>query len=273
MDWLKAKNIILVMLILLNIFLLINVMSVKDVFKFTGQYQKDAKQALEEAGIVIEGKIPFYGRPLGRISYIEAEPDKYKKAVERLTGLTYEPTEDRRRGEWLNNGLSFILDGEKFIYTNENDTQVFSVEKEQKLCRELSAWIKKKGIFNDSFMPDRIIRDNDTVTVEFVRKYRGFPLFDNNIVFHLSGSQLIKVEGSLKVFDTIKLSKADGIVSANIALLTGKDKIKDVITSVEIGYLQPQSEELFDIPVWRICLKSGEKVYFNAYTGEWLEVN
>jgi hypothetical protein len=64
MDWLKAKNIILVMLILLNIFLLINVMSVKDVFKFTGQYQKDAKQALEEAGIVIEGKIPFYGRPL-----------------------------------------------------------------------------------------------------------------------------------------------------------------------------------------------------------------
>jgi regulatory protein YycI of two-component signal transduction system YycFG len=273
MDWLKAKNIILVMLILLNIFLLINVISVKDVFKFSGQYQKNAKHALHEAGIVIEGKIPFYGRPLGRISYIEAESDKYKKAVEKLTGLVYNPTEDQRSGEWQNNGLSFILDGEKFIYTDENGSQVFSVESERKLYRELSAWIKKKGISDDSFLPDRITRNNDTVTVEFVRKYRGFPLFDNNIVFYLSGSKLIKVEGSLKVFDTIKLSKADNIVLVNIALLTGKDRIKDVITAVEIGYLRPQSEELFDIPVWRICLKSGERVYFNAYTGEWLEGN
>jgi len=273
MDWLKAKNIILGLLILLNIFLLINVMSVKDVFKFTGKYQKDAKQALEGAGIEIEGKIPFYGRPLGRISYIEAEQEKYKGAVERLTGLTYEPAEDWRRGEWRNNGFSFVMDGEKFIYADETESQVFSVENERKLYRELSAWINKKGISNEPFLPDRITRNNGTVIVEFVRKYRGFPLFSNNIVFHFSGSKLVKAEGSLKVFDTIKLSKADNIVSANIALLTGKDKINDVVTAVEIGYLQPQSEELFDIPVWRICLKSGEKVYFNAYTGEWLEVN
>ena len=66
-------------------FLLINVMSVKDVFKFTGQYQKDAKQALENAGIVIKENT-VHSRPLGRISYIEADPDRYKKAVERLTG-------------------------------------------------------------------------------------------------------------------------------------------------------------------------------------------
>lgn len=273
MDWLKAKNIILVLLILLNIFLLINVMSVKDVFRFTGQYQKDAKQALEEAGIAIEGKIPFYGRPLGRISYIEAEPERYKNAVEGLTGLIYEPAEDRRRGEWRNNGFSFLLDGKKFVYENETGSEVFSVENERKLYREISAWINKKGISNESFLPDRITRNSDTVTVEFVRKYRRFPLFDNNIVFHFSGSKLIKAEGSLKIFDTIKISKADNIVSANIALLTGKDKINDVVTAIEIGYLQPQNEELFDIPVWRICLKSGEKVYFNAYTGEWLEVN
>ena len=137
MDWFKAKNIILVLLILLNIFLLINVMSVKDVFKFTGQYQKDAKQALENAGIVIKGKIPFYSRPLGRISYIEADPDRYKKAVERLTGLTYEPTENKHSGEWRNNGFSFILEEEKFIYVDDTGTQVFSLENERKLYREL----------------------------------------------------------------------------------------------------------------------------------------
>jgi len=273
MDWLRAKNIILGLLILLNIFLLINVMSVKDVFKFTSQYQKDARQALENAGIVIQGKIPFYKRPLGRISYIEAGPDRYKKAVEKLTGLTYEPSEDHRRGEWRNNGFSFTLDKEKFIYADDTGSEVFSVENERKLYRELSAWINKKGISTDSFLPDQITRDNDTVTVEFIRKYRGFPLFDNKIVFHFSGTKLLKAEGSIRIFDTIKLSKADDIVPVNIALLTNKDRIRNVITAVEIGYLQPQDEELFDIPVWRLSLESGEKVYFNAYIGEWLEVN
>ena len=165
------------------------------------------------------------------------------------------------------------MEEEKFIYVDDTGTQVFSLENERKLYRELSAWIDKKGISNESFQPDRIIRDNDAVTVEFIRKYRGFPLFDDKIVFHFSGPKLIKAEGSLKIFDTIKLSKADTIVPVNIALLTNKDRIEDIIAAVEIGYLQPQDEELFDIPVWRLSLESGGKVYFNAYTGEWLEVN
>jgi len=82
----------------------------------------------------------------------------------------------------------------------------------------------------------------------------------------------MKVEGSTKIFNAIKLSTAEAqVVSADIVLLAGKDKVQGVVQSIRLGYLRLDSEDLYEMPVWRVTVESGEKVWFNAYTGEWLD--
>ena len=71
MDWSRAKNILLVILILLNLFLFVNVLNVREWLDITGSRQKEIERALETAGIVVMGSIPKYNRPIARISFIE----------------------------------------------------------------------------------------------------------------------------------------------------------------------------------------------------------
>ncbi len=272
MDWYKAKNIILIMLILLNIFLFINVMNVKDAFKATGRFQKEAKQALEAAGVNIDTSIPSYSRPVGKISYMDDGTDIYGAIVKKIIGGTVDSTIDPLAEKWQDGTKTLSFSGNYFIYTDDAGLLVLSMEDEKKIQRQLLSWIKANGISKDTFIYDNQSQEGPVKIYEFVRKYRKFSLFDNKIRFYIQGEKLVKVEGSLKILYTIKPSKADEIVSANIVLLTGKDKVDGVVKAIELGYMQFEGEDIYDIPVWRVLLDSGKKVFYNAYTGEWIDL-
>lgn len=271
MDWRRAKSIILVVLILLNIFLFINVLNVKDPFNISGQYQKDAKKALETAGVIVAGRIPSY-KPLGRISYTEEDAAVYTEMIRRLIGLEDENTATFTKNTWELDGRTLRFQEDVFIYTVEANRESLPVEKERELDRKLRAWIRDNGISSETYVQDGMEKNGDTVTVEYIRQYKNAPLFSQRITFTIEDTKLIKVEGNLKVLKAIKLSKAtDEIISANIVLLTGKDKVSGIVQSIDLGYLSLQKDDLYDTPVWRITLSTGKKAWFNAYTGEYVE--
>lgn len=272
MDWARAKNVILIVLILLNLFMLVNILNVKKPFDLTGQYQKDAKQALETVGVTISGSIPAY-KPMGRISYLENESDEvFRPMIRALTGLTDDSATNPRNNSWQVNGKSLNFSDDSFVYRLENSTQEFPVEDQKKLDQMMLSWIKENKISDETFILDGLIKENDMVTIKYIRQYRKVPLFSQSIVFTLVDKKLTRVEGTLKVFEKVKLSKAaDEIISANIVLLTGKDKVQGTVQSIDLGYLSIQNNELYDTPVWRVILATGDKVWFNAYTGEWLD--
>ncbi len=273
MDWSKAKNIILVLLILLNIFLFINVMNVKNSFIVTGQYQRSAKQALEAAGVIVTGTIPNSDEPLNRISYIEKEPKEFQKIINMLTEKDYSDASYSENPIFENEGKTLRLNKDTFNYTDKTGMTTFDVEDEKKTNKQILSWIKKNGLESKDFSLNSYVREGNSTTVEYIQKYNGMPLFSNKIIFSIEDGMLIRVEGSIKVFYNIKLSKQkDEIVSPNIILLTNQDKVKGVISSIVLGYLRPKDEELFDIPIWQINFHSGAETYFNAYTGEWIDL-
>lgn len=268
MDWSRAKNIIIVLLILLNIFLFVNVMNVKNSFNITGQYQNNAKQALEAAGIVVECIIPNHNKPMSRISYVKNDSDFYRKIVNTLIGADYS---DKQSSRWEKDGRSLQFLEDAFIFMDNTATINFSADDEKKLNKQLLSWIKNNGLSNEAFILKSFYKEDTTVTVEYVQEYNNIPLFSNWITFTITENKLYKVEGSMNILDIIKPSKQkDEIVSPNIILLTGKDKVRGDISSVVLGYLRPKNEELYDVPVWRINYKSGGETYFNAFTGEWI---
>lgn len=273
MDWRRAKNILLVILILLNVFLFINVLNVKDPFDMTGKYQKDAKKALQAAGVIITGSIPSYA-PVGRISFNQSDPALYADFARRLTGVPLEAS----AGGWpednvfKNAGNTLSIQGGNFIYTSENNQEQFPSDNLKKLDQKLKGWIKDKVNPKEVFIQDGLVQDGNTMHVEYVRKHKNLPLFSQRISLTLADGRLTRMEGSMKILQEIKASKAaDEIISPNIVLLTGKDKVQGIVKSIDLGYLSLQGDDLYDTPVWRVTLASGEKVWFNAYTGEFLE--
>ncbi len=271
MNWRKAKNILLVVLLLLNVFLFINVLSVKDPFDITGKYQKDAKKALQTAGVIVSGNIPS-SSPVGRISFSQPEESFYTEFVQRLTGLEVENADWSSDNRFENGGTVLSFSGRDFIYTLETSEEVFPTDNAKKLDQKLKGWLREKFFGKDAFVQDGLVQNGDTSTAEYVRKYKNLPLFGQRITLTIINNRLTKMEGSLKLFYDIKASKAaDEIISPNIVLLTGKDKVQGIINSIDLGYLSLQGDDLYDTPVWRITLASGEKVWFNAYTGEFLE--
>lgn len=271
MDWRRAKNILLVILVLLNVFLFINVLSVKDPFDITGKYQKDAKKALQAAGVIVTGSIPSYA-PVGRISFSQNDPAAFADFARRLTGLEVSGDNLPFDTVWRNAGNTLSIQGNNFIYATGNSQELFPAENLKKLDQKLKAWLKEKVNPKEVFIQDGLVQDGNTIRAEYIRKHKNLPLFSQRISLTLVDGRLTRMEGSMKILLEVKVSKsADEIISPNIVLLTGKDKVQGIVQSIDLGYLSLQGDDLYDTPVWRITLASGERIWFNAYTGEFLE--
>lgn len=271
MDWRRAKNILLVILILLNLFLFVNVMSVKDPFNITGKYQKDAKKALQAAGVILTGSIPSHA-PVGRISFAQNDPSFYADFVRRLTGLQVDDADGSSNNAWENDGNLLVIQDGIFVFTPKDGQEPFPADNLKKLDQKLRNWLKEKIGPNEVFVQNSLVQNGNTITAEYVREYKNLPLFSQKISLTLTDGRLTRMEGNIKILYAIKPSKSvDEIISPHIVLLTGKDKVQGIVVSVELGYLSLQGDDLYDTPVWRITLASGDAVWFNAYTGEFLE--
>ena len=191
--------------------------------------------------------------------------------IKKLTGLTDDSATNPLNKSWVVNGRTLTLEKDAFIFTQDTSTLELPVCDDKKLDMALNSWIKDNSISQANFIREEVTEENGVITVEYVQKYKSMPLFSNKIIFTIEQKKLQKVTGSLRVFDTIKLSKKDEIISANIVLLTGKNKVQGDVKSIDLGYLRLQNVDLYDTPVWRVTLSDGKKVWFNAYTGEWVE--
>lgn len=273
MDWSRAKNIILVLLIFLNIFLFINIINVKKSFELSGAYRANALKALNDSGIVIDCTIPFNNKPVQRISFIENDNTVYTEMIRRLTGINDEneiiPGKDYY---FYNNGKTLKLSENGFVFTDDTQSVILPAENRKKLDKALKAWIKKNRISQQNFILDSLYQEGDTVIAEYVQLYKKMPVFSNRIIFRIKNKYLAEVEGSNRIFYSLKANKEDYVVSPEIVLLTNKDKISGEVESIDLGYFLAQEDELYDTPVWRIKLSSGKEELFNAFTGEWINL-
>ena len=269
MDWSRAKNIILILLVILNIFLFVNIVNVKKTFGSSREYRDKAYKALTESGIEINCSIPSDIKPVQRISFVEKDKNVYTGMIRRLMEI---PEKDALsiENEYIKDGKTLEFADDKFIFTDSTNSVAISAESRKKLDKTLKSWIKNNDISKENFVLDRIQEKDGTVTAEYVQLYKKKPVFCNRIVFTIENNFLVKAEGSLRIFYELKTNKEDDAVSAEIVLLTNKDKIKGSVESVDLGYFLVQEDELYDTPVWRVRLGNGEDVLFNAFTGEWM---
>lgn len=270
MDWANAKKIILVLLIILNIFLFINIINVDETFAYSYGYRKSAKQALEQNGLTINCNLPMGNSPVPRISFVRKDKNVYIYAemINKLTGIS----EVVLRNEYYsNNGKILQFFDKHFLFSDDTGEVTVHIDNEKRLDRALRAWIKKNEISKEKFVQGSIHQMDNKVIVKYHQLYKRKPVYNNEIIFTIEDEKLVSVEASLRILYDIKESKTEEVVSVEIVLLTGKDKITDSVASIELGYFLAYEDDLYDTMVWRIQLDSGEQVLFNAYTGKWID--
>jgi len=270
MDWSRAKNIILVLLLFLNVFLFINIINVKKTFGSSSEYRAKAQQALAELGLEINCPLPSNNKPVQRISFVEKDKNVYTEMIRSLMETKQENLLISEEGYYYTNGKTLKFIDNKFIFTDSTNIVTIPVDNQKRLDMTLKSWIRKNKISDESFVLNRIDEKDGTVIVEYVQLYKKMPVFNNKIVFTIENKVLVQVEGSIRIFYDLKVNKEDDAVSAEVVLLMNKDRIGAPVESIDLGYFLAQKDELYDTPVWRVRLSTGDDVLFNAFTGEWM---
>jgi len=267
MEWSKAKTILLVLLILLNLFLLIGILLHGANFTLSDDYVQYAKKFLAERNITFKADPPSYNKASGMIEYKSRQINE-DQVVKAVFGKAMKPVEQE-------NGKRIWDEGNKILEIGNNSIRIRdflpgiqeSFDNPDELTGSLQAYIKRLGVVkNELVLESQVSIDAETREISFVEKYKEQLLFDNAITIQVSRDGRADLE--LICRDVNKVIGSDEILSVYQILVMAGIPEHSVISSIDFGYKRINEEDLFDSPVWRIRFDNGKIDYYNAYTGD-----
>ena len=250
MDWSKAKNILILIFIVLNVFLL----------AYSGIYTKNSnisKEAListlnvlKKNGIVIDPmcNIPAYNKKIPMLM-LESE-----------------------------NNLT-LTENSSFSYNDSNPAKyidINNIKSIEKHSRDYLATLDKKI---SNFILDKYVKNPDeTVTLVFTEKYKGFLVFDNKISVNVSKNGIENIASNIKKIKGFTKTPSVIMPAHQVLLKNFYNKKNMTIKSIDIGFKgfgsgedEQESREAFQGPAWRITTDDEREIFLKAYDGEEIE--
>lgn len=278
MDWSRAKNILILIFVLLNVFLSATIISELKGNKVTKEIISNAKLALKERGVEVNCNISDYNGSVGNLTYKKMSFDRMR-LVQNIFGEETVIDELLEQGYIERNGRELrFLDEYSFVFKNfEPEEALSGLNNPDKVLGYVEKLLKGTELPVLDFKIDFVEHENEgTETYVFRQKYRDFWVIENHITVNLSEDYLEIVCRYQKV-DSIKNSKK--VMPVYQVLLKNHEIIKDIaINKIELGFKNSERDdgrrETDGIPVWCVEIESnGNKVkkYFNAYDGDEIE--
>ncbi|TYQ14712.1 UNVERIFIED_CONTAM: regulatory protein YycI of two-component signal transduction system YycFG [Acetivibrio alkalicellulosi] len=269
MEWSKAKSILIIIFVLLNIFLgsiLHRVLSEEGISKETID---NTKVVLLNRGVIVNSDIPLYNKQVGYLTYKNSSVDKFK-IVENLFDKKILTSEIEEQKKIERNGQKLLFKNEyNFIYKNENlIDNIDEVKTLKDVFSHLAVVFKNTNVPISEFEFDYIKNEN---TYILRQKHKGLLVFENYIAISVTSEGISYLECRYREIDGI--IQGNSIVPAYQVLIKNHESIKDIeIIGIDIGFkahgIEDEINELNDIPVWRIRISDGEQLFFRAYDGE-----
>ena len=269
MEWSKVKNIIILILLLVNGFLLVIVGArMGEVRRYEKSAMDQAVQVLGKNGIQIGGQTVRAAEGL-TTQTLERSP---AAEMELACGLLGEEVVSHNQGGGLytyqgNRGTVSIRGGGRISVQMTEDDRWQGAEPET-LVRELLSAMKIEGEIVASSLAD----GTGAVTVR--QLWQDVPLFSCRIWFNFEGSRLVSLSGTLLCPGESSVEHSQ-LLTVPSALLTFLDEILSsgdvcsAVDSMEPGYrvIQSFSGTLRLEPVWLISSNTAD-YYMDAVTGE-----
>lgn len=272
MDWSRAKNILILVFIALNIFLFSFIMISDRKDKAISAAIRDTEKILSVNNIRLECKIPDFSRDMGILDYSDAVIDREKIAKELLGTDTVDSGKINDGQPISANGGTLTFTGNSsFVFKGYKKIEGLNISNQKEAEKYLRNLCSNIGISLSGYLLDEAENEPDgSIRLTLVNTYKkSFKVFDSYIKACLSKDGLKEMECNVK-----NIGEENGsaqILAAYQILLANFHQPDTVIKSIEFGFkgYKPEydSKGYSCIPVWRVRTQSGES-YFKAYTGE-----
>lgn len=281
MEWARAKNIIIILLVVMNVFLLSRILMEYGTQGISKETIANAEKILKLRGIVVKSKVPLYDKDTPRLMLGIGE---FNKAVQVENLLGIEPAKEDSEAaekETFENGQSRLTftGPNSFTYENGNPADTVDISNLNETEKYLKKFLKDRKLDNSFYVLDGTpeVRE-DGVVYTYLEKDKGFLVYDNYLKATVTKKGVTYLEVSHRQITGFSSEKISDISTAYQILLEHFDgSEKTVITAIDLGYRDVGDEEqnslqsIEQLPVWRIKIQGAQPRYFGASDGKEIE--
>ena len=276
MDWKKAKTILILVFIMLNIVLAVVLYNNLKVDEISQQTIINTGTILNQNNVLIECPIPKYSGNDYTLEYEEKVLDKIKVATI-LLGDNYSKIDNNT---YKNSSKSIVFTSNSgFEYFDTAASKVLNTNSKVDVDKYLKEWSKELGLPFDEFKQDGYyqVKIDNGARVTYKGKYRDYAVFDNYIDVEVSktGIKSIKYHYNKPINITVK--KDIYVIPVYEILITKMTNYPGItITNVDMGFkgyteVDKETKTLYEGLSWRIKTYNGKEYFFNARNGEEME--
>ena len=283
MEWARAKSIIIVLFIVLNVFLLSRILLEYGNQGISKETIINMEKILDNRGVVVECEIPQYDSDTPRLLFGNWKFDTAVQ-VEKMLGIKPD-TDGETDGEekTYENGLQKLAftGPNSFTYFNEKPEDTVDITDLGEAEKYLKKFLKDRKLDNVLYVPDGAPeRQGDGVIFTYLEKYKGFLVFDNYLKATVTKKGVTQLEVShrqITRFSSLKISNISTAYQILLEYFDGSDKA--AITAIDLGYtdvgyqdqnsLQSSEQSTEQLPVWRIKVRGASRArFFGASDGK-----
>mgnify|MGYP001165594047 FL=1 len=266
MDWARAKTILIIIFLALNVFLAATIIYTSN-FSQAAEYNRYAMDFLKSRNIEIMTDLSKIPGKAKRILYTTREFDLQK--LSELVFGTELPFEERGDALVCEKGMEIIaLTDDQLTITDQNGFGHERFNDMDQFQRKAYSYLARLGFRKRDLCLDSVYEPDEKI-LDFYVKYNGALLFDQKI------NVILLEDGTLKISVPAKIVKKNTapleIISPYQLLVMANLPEGSIVKSVDFGYKQISEGELYATPVWRVVLDGQGQLFFNAVTGEKLD--
>lgn len=279
MNWDKAKNLTLLFLLVVNLFLGGLIYNAGRKYTLTSAQEDAITAYLARNGVSLYTTIPQQFKPMAAMRIQPSAYDASELAPAFFDGTeNVTPEYNGARATYTRAAETLTVEGDSFVYENTANRPGFVLTRANAadVCNKFLA--KHENLF-DKYVLDRVEETGNGYTVSYCGKFRNRLLISNTMVFSVTADGIRRITGTYN--KPLALSgEAREIISPDEALykfvkhmnyVYGDQEI--LLDSMDIVYYLSETPTDSSIPLsaapyYRFYVFSGEAlVLINAYTG------
>jgi len=281
-EWSKAKNILIIIFVILNVFLLVYSGIYREKTNVSKEEVVTAINILKKNGVIIDPacEIPTYKKNTSMLVFENGNINK-QKIIDKLFGKNYVELKQLDEKKTITEGeksLTFA-EGCAFTYNNTNPSDNINISQEKGIERYLRDYLADMGINMSRYILDKYTKNKDnTVTLIFIEKYKNFLIYDNKISISIAKNGITNITLNIKKIKGFTKAPSPIMPAHQVLLKSFYNKKGVTIKFIDIGFKGFENEdngqetkEIFQGPAWRITAADGREVFLKAYDGE--EIN
>ncbi|MBP5427227.1 MAG: two-component system regulatory protein YycI [Clostridiales bacterium] len=260
MEWSKAKNILILIYVMVNIFLSMVLGTLYMKRRISEDTLNNTIIALKNRGVLVNCKLSRYNKETGTLSYEKFTIDR-KRVLDKIMGKSV--IEGQNEYKTKNKEIIF-LDDNKLVY--KDYTWHRGRDYENDVIRYANSVLQKCNIEFEGEIDER-----DVNRVTIYEKYEGFCVFGNYVKIDIDGDT-VSMEISYRKVRAIDTKKRKIMPIHQVLLKNIVNMEGEIITDIKFGFresiLEDNIKELDDIPVWRVRFNNRDDIFYKAYTGK-----